>query len=102
VVFALMPAVVCRARPGARCSDHRRAHGGTVHPRHHAARLSLDAGHPEHLSRTPHLGTIGDATCARRIAQFIEAAGDGLETCGELLKIRSDTKNQHLLARRKY
>lgn len=59
-----------RARPGAQRGDHRRVHGGTMHSRLHASRVSLDARHPKHLPWTSHLGAVGDTTGAGRVCRI--------------------------------
>ena len=57
-----------------------------MHTRRHASRVSLDAGHPEHLSRTSRLGAVGDTTGAGGFALFPKAEGKPVEAFGEILK----------------
>ena len=71
--FALMLAVLVffAARDPVRNVAITDAHGGTMHTLHHAARVSLDAGHPEHVSRTSSLGTVGDTAGAGGLLYYL-------------------------------
>ena len=87
--FALMLAVMVffAARPSSQCRDHRRARGRTLHTRGHASRVSFDAGHPDHLSRTSHLGALRATTGAGSLALLPKAERKRVEACGEFLKV---------------